>query len=864
MKLTKDITPKKWVKGPGKALASLTCVLLLIPRVWAQETEGDKQGPSSVEQMDFNPGFLHGAGIDVSQFREGNPVSPGVYPLNVLVNGELRGRFDILFVAVPGKTNAEPSFSSGELSQLGIKPAEGVAMDSGKSHRLSELIQDSQTYYNSGDFELNISVPQMNQVVYPRGYVDPARWEEGNVAGFLDYNANIYGLSTGPDNGESRSDDYTSNIGLLAGFNMAGWRFRQRSNTGWTKDDNQLHTSTLATYAATDLTRLKSQLTLGDSNTSGNLFDSFNLRGLQLQSDDRMLPEGLRNYSPIVRGVAESNARVTITQHGMTVYQTIVPPGPFELTDIGAMGYGGDLQMTIAEADGSTRISSIPFSAPPMLLHKDVTNFELAVGEMNDDSLQEKPKLAQLIMRYGLGNRFTLYGGSQVAEHYHALSIGNAINTVIGGISFDLIRAWAEVEDGKQSDGNSYSIAFTKFMTETSTNLTMAAYRYSTKGYYSLRDASIARDGRTNDDYDVDYRTKSRFTASISQTLWDNSTLNFSGSLYSYWSNDATAKQYSVTWTKSLRKFSFALTAMRTRDEDGDYDNSVMASVNIPLSSGIDSRPLFSSIYSTYSHSDPKSDRFQLNANGSQGEQSEFTYGVGTALQNAHGEDGRESVSGNMNYRSPVGQFGMTAGVDNSGSSRQLSLSASGSMVAHKGGVTFGPSVGESPFAIIGAPGAAGTRVFNGQGAKVDGRGYAIVPSLTPYRENGVGLDYKTVPDNVDVLESQRTVVPREGAIIAVDMKTIEGAPMVLIIRDEKGQPVPAGSELQNDRRVSQGMVGQGGMAFVRGWDPASGNLWVVSGENKCRIVPQVNTQNKVIAGHNNNIVQMEVTCYLN
>ncbi|MDK9361824.1 fimbria/pilus outer membrane usher protein [Lelliottia wanjuensis] len=863
MKRALNLSPKT-LKVPVRTLASLTCVLLLIPKVWAQQTGNDADGTSSVEQMDFNPGFIHGASIDVSQFREGNPVTAGIYPLNVLVNGEQRGRFNVHFLAVQGKANAEPSFTAEELTQLGIKPTEGTLLESGKAYRLSEAVKGSQTYYNSGDLELSIGVPQINQVIYPRGYVDPARWSEGDIAGFLDYNANIYGLSTGPDNGESRSDDYTSNIGLLTGFNIAGWRIRQRSNTGWSKEDSTLHTSSLATYAATDLTRLKSQLTLGDSNTTGNLFDSFNLRGVQLQSDDRMLPEGLRNYSPILRGIAQTNARVTITQHGLVVYQTIVPPGPFELNDIGAMGYGGDLQMTIAEADGSTRISNIPFSAPPMLLHKDVANFEVAVGEMNDDSLKEKPKLAQLIMRYGLGNHYTLYGGSQVAEHYHALSVGNAINTLIGGVSFDLIRAWAEVEDGKESNGNSYSVAFTKFMSETSTNLTLAAYRYSTKGYYSLRDASIARDGRTNDDYDVDYRTKSRFSASVSQTLWDNSTLNFSGSLYSYWTSDATAKQYSLTWSKSLRYFSFALTAMRTSDEDGDYENSVMASVNVPLSGGIDSRPLFSSIYSTYSHSDPKSDRFQLNANGSQGEQSELTYGVGTSLQNAQGEDGREAVSGNMSYRSPVGQFGMTAGVDNTGSSRQLSVSASGSVAAHKGGVTFGPSVGESPFAIIGAPGATGARVFNGQGAKVDRRGYAIMPSLTPYRENSVALDYKTVPENVDVMESQRTVIPREGAILAVDMKTIEGVPMVLIIHDENGQPIPAGSELLDDKGVSQGMSGQSGMAFVRGWDPASGNLWVVSGNDKCRIVPRVNNQNRVNASQSNSIVQMEVTCYRN
>ncbi|WP_411026971.1 fimbria/pilus outer membrane usher protein, partial [Salmonella sp. s55044] len=108
------------------------------------------------------------------------------------------------------------------------------------------------------------------------------------------------------------------------------------------------------------------------------LFDSYKIRGAQLESDERMLPESLRNYTPIVRGVADTNARVKITQRGQTIYETVVPPGAFEITDIGAMGYGGDLEMTITEADGRQRIQNIPFSAPPMLLHKSISRFAIS------------------------------------------------------------------------------------------------------------------------------------------------------------------------------------------------------------------------------------------------------------------------------------------------------------------------------------------------------------------------------------------------------------------------------------------------------------------------------------------------------
>lgn len=159
---------------------------------------------------------------------------------------------------------------------------------------------------------------------------------------------------------------------------------------------------------------LKSELTLGDATTSGLIFDSLTIRGIQLQSEYRMLPDGLRNYTPVINGIAETNARVRITQRGQTVYETMVPAGPFTINDVGAMGYGGDLEMTITEADGRVRTQIIPFSAPPMLLHKGVSNFGITAGKLKDDTLRERPKVIQGIYQYGLGSMYTLYAGGAI------------------------------------------------------------------------------------------------------------------------------------------------------------------------------------------------------------------------------------------------------------------------------------------------------------------------------------------------------------------------------------------------------------------------------------------------------------------
>lgn len=838
--------------------------MFMIQRAWASESDVKTEGEgynNDPQVVEYNTGFIHGAGIDVSRYMKGNPIAAGVHTVTVVVNGESRGRHDINFVSSDGSENAQPEFTQEELKLFGIQVKETTkstpeinSKNSAEQRTtLKNIIPDSHYSYDDSVFELDLNVPQANLVALPRGYVDPARWESGVTAGYVDYSANVYD-STSHDDKENLS----GNLGMLLGFNAGDWRFRQRLNTSWSQQDGS-STQNQYSYAQTDITALKSQLTLGDSTTPGELFDSFTLLGAQLQSDDRMLPEGLRNYVPVLRGVAETNAKVTVTQHGQKIYEAVVPPGQFELNDIGAMGYGGDLQLTVTEADGRQHIQNIPFSAPPMLLHEDISRFSLVMGELNDDSIDGSPKIVETVYQRGLTSGYTVYGGAQVAEHYNSVAVGNSINTPIGGISLDLTHAKSELRDDKESSGNSVNVGYTKYLQQTLTNMTLAAYRYSSKGFYSFRDASIARYGNKNSDNGVDYRTKERFTASISQAVWAGSSLSLSASLYNYWDERDPGKQYSATFSNTQRYFSWSVTAMRTDNGEGSYDNSMMLSLSVPIGRSYLDKPLFNSIYSTASHDDNGHNAFQMNANGSQGAQSELTYGVGTAVSGDHSMSGQESVNGNMNYRSAYGQQGFTVSADNH-SSRQFSLSANGSAVAHKGGLTLGPQLGDGPFAIVGAEGAEGAKVLNGNGSKIDRNGYAIVPSLTPYRENSVAVDTKGLPETVDILENERVVVPRMGAAISVDMKTNVGKPMILIIRDEQHKYLPMGTELVDEKGESQSLTGQNGMAFIRGWDPETHSLFALLGNSRCKVIPDTapGVEPTVING---SIVQREMKC---
>lgn len=56
------------------------------------------------------------------------------------------------------------------------------------------------------------------------------------------------------------------------------------------------------------------------------MLESVPYRGIKLASDESMLPQSQRGFAPVVRGIAQSNAMVTIRQNNSVIYQTSVPP----------------------------------------------------------------------------------------------------------------------------------------------------------------------------------------------------------------------------------------------------------------------------------------------------------------------------------------------------------------------------------------------------------------------------------------------------------------------------------------------------------------------------------------------------------
>lgn len=775
--------------------------------------EGLRAARTTLAAVQFNPAFLSGSVANIDSFARGNPVPAGLYTVELSVNGAGFGQRDVQFLAVPGSETARPCFTLEALGGLGVDvaklaAAQAAMADPAACVRIDNILPDVEAAYDPAELTLALTIPQASMVHTPMGYVNPALWDSGINAGIAQYNFNAY---TASQNGNDSTSAY---LGLQFGVNLGQWRFRQRSTLNWSSIDGATQWSNVAAYVERDLTSLRSRLTVGDSFTTGEIFDSFGVRGVQVSTDDRMLPDSMRAYAPAVRGVAESNARVTVRQNNTILYETSVPPGPFELTDLPATGYGGDLQVTVDEADGRRRTFAVPFAAVPQLLRVGSTRFNVTGGQYRDTTIANQPWAVQATVQHGLSNLLTGYTGMLASEGYSAGLIGMAVNTPIGAVAADVTVARTELASGPQN-GASWRISYSKRVPRYDTNLLIGAYRYSTEGFYSLRDAIYARNLQNPGANATGYRTRNRVQININQPLGRLGALYLSGSTQDYWGGgqgrDIT---FQAGFTGSIGRIGYTVYAQQTYDQNRSRQTQI--GLNLSIALGRDSslqRGPFDTLTANLARDTDGGSTMQATLNGSTSGEAPISYGL-NAQRTASSYDHTVVMGGNATYRARYGTYSANASVGNQ--MRQVGLNADGSLVAHAGGITFGPPLGQAA-ALVEAKGAEGGRIINGQGARIDGNGYALLPTLMPYRMNRVAIDPLDLPDDVELSSTSEDVAPRANALVLVRMATVRGEAVLVTARDGNGAPLPLGTALFDAGGKSLGIVGQGGLAFLRG-----------------------------------------------
>lgn len=789
---------------------------------------------TGAQQASFNPDFLQGPAshrVDISRFERGNPVAPGSYQLDVYVNQNGIGQQDVLVQDAQDGRASRYCFKHNQLASLGLDAAR--VSDATELNAdcvdVTQQLPGAQAELDLATLRLDLTIPQAFLKLPSRGYVDPRAWDRGVTAGFIDYNANAY---RNEGRGQESTQFYT---GLNVGLNIGDWRLRHNGSYSHSSGSGPTtsHYDAVSSYAQRDLTGLKSQLTLGEYYTPSDLFDSVPYTGVQLSSDDRMLPDSQRGFAPAIRGTAESNARVTVRQGGTVLYETSVAPGPFVINDLYNTGYSGDLKVTVTEADGRVRSFTVPFASVAQLLRPGTSRYSLTAGKYRDDWLKNKPRFAQGTYQRGISNKWTGYIGGIIADQYRALQGGIALSTSLGAFAFDTTHSRAsglQKRGGLNSSarGQSSRLSYSKLLESTRTNFVVAAYRFSSEGYLSFGDFARARDpGAT-----PARRQRNRFQLNINQPLANGyGSLFLSGSSQSYWqAGQSRDTSYQAGYSNSYRWGSMSLSASRVESNRGKKITQYMLTLSFPL--GRSSRAPYLSSSGTYSN---KGDlNSQLSVSGALGEFNQFNYGVYGSRSRAGGETSN-SGGGNVQYR--AASTNVSGSYSEGDGYRQIGLGLSGSVVAHPEGITFSQSQGETR-AIVEAKNAKGARLLNNNGDQLGGSGYGVVAGLMPYRQNEVAIDPKGIADDVELQLTSQSIAPRYGAVVMLSYPTVTGEPVLLTLHNEQRQALPVGAEVLDAKGNSLTLVGQGSRVFFRATEP-QGQLtvrWGQSSDRQCLV----------------------------
>lgn len=832
---------------------------------------------SLAEEIFFNPNALeidnpNTTPIDLSRFSTKGGQAPGTYRVDIYINSELQETRDVEFVeGTTGKLM--PKLTLGQYRRW------GVAIDSAaelKDVAEDKVITDLSSYIPSAkiifDFQhqiLKISVPQALMRTTAQGTIDPQYWDEGVTALLLSY-----GLSGSREwHSQGVNDNYFLN--LHSGFNIGGWRLRNYStamlnknsdNTGnnneASNENNHLNWDSIDTYIQHDIPSIKGQFIAGESYTPSDVFDSIPFRGVQIGSDDNMMPDSLRGFAPTIRGIANSNAQVTVKQDGNVIYQTYVSPGAFSIKDLYPTSSSGELQIIVKESDGSEHTFIQPFSNVAVMQREGNLKYAAMVGKYRPVSSHDDNSLIeQSTLIYGLPHDMTVYGGVQHSPNYRSAALGLGVGLGDwGAFSVDATQANTSLttnEGDINKKGQSYRFQYSKSIAATDSTITLAGYRYSTKGFYTLQESLDydQPDDTYNNNWHGNKRSKLQLTFSQNLVGLDWGSLAISGYQQDYWNEEGYERNLSVSYNNSfVNGIAWSLMYMYTQytnksantSSNTHANNKKQVSINVSIPLG---KWLPGAYATTSMNSDLHGGMYsQAGISGTALKDNNLSYymsqGTGNNNQNYNGQVG-------MDYKGSYGE--LNVGYNYSDNSRQVNYGAQGSVVVHQHGITFGqPLVGDiSALALVEAPGADNAKVNNGTGLSTDWRGYTIVPYLNSYRRSRIALEPSTLKDDVDIKNNVTTVVPTAGAVVAAAFKTNVGHRVLITFQQDKfAVPFGAMVSVDGSENPDVGIVNENGEVYLSGL-PERGSItakWGLNNEMKCHadfVLPASTGKNK-------------------
>ncbi|EHE6020380.1 fimbria/pilus outer membrane usher protein [Salmonella enterica] len=790
---------------------------------------------ASGRSYEFDAALIGGQGdVDVSLFNEGLQ-QPGTYNVTIIVNGNtVDSNIPVSFhlVEEEGRRSLQPCLTREQFICYGVD----VSKYPGLRDDETQCAEPGRVPQSTADFDFNqqqlvLVFPPQAMLPILKGIAPESLWDDGMTALILGWDASTqHNENRGA--WSSRSD--SNYVRLQPGFNFGPWRLR--SGFTWQKSSSRPGKwENTWTYAERGINRLKSRLTLGESYTTGSVSDSVPFRGVMMASDESMVPYDQREFAPVVKGIARTQARVEVKQNGYMMTSTTVPAGPFEITDLPATGSNGDLQVRVEESDGAVQEFTVPYTAPAVALRRGYLRYSVAGGQYrpSQDGVKQGPLMSAELM-YGLPWNLTAYGGLQAAEHYQSGSAGLGI--MLGGwgaMSVDMTRARSQRYGEAQQSGERWRVRYSKTL-DTGTTLNVTSEEYDSAGYSRLSETlDTWRDGADRYRYGRyrSYRQKNRTDIYMSQSLGRFGYVSLGGSRQTYHNDRSGNASWRAGYGTSLwgrAYLSLNWTRNRRTDRNGRQSDESLTSLylSVPLRGWSSGSP----VYATYQMNGQShgSTNHELGMYGDSLDQ-RLHWDIRERYRDGAGDDKTDSAL-YLDYRGGYGE--VTGNYSRSRYRQQVGAGLRGLVVMSGDGITAGQPSGGT-MALVEAPGVSGAPVGGWPGVRTDFRGYTTQGYLTPYQKNDISIDPTLLPDDAAVSQTTVSVVPTRGAVVKARFRTSVGNRVLLTLMREGGVAVPFGAVVTVEgSENSTGITGDGGQVYLTGV-PDKGKVTVRWGQGQ-------------------------------
>lgn len=752
--------------------------------------------------------------IDLSYVKQVNGVAVGTYSLNTSINNERSlGTLNLKFDHLDANLTAVLCIDEQLLQRLDLRPEVLERLPKKDCLVIKDLSPDAYYDLNMADLALNLSLPLTIINQRPKGYIAPESFDKGVSSAFVGYDFNSYTRKS-----EDKQNATSNFLGLTGGLNLGQFNYRHAGTFESNGSDLSRYRSYLNTIS-TDVLRLNARVTAGDFYTQAYGIDSAKIRGLQLATDISMLPWSQRNYAPLIRGIANTNALVSVFQNGQKVYERTVPAGEFEFNDL-TVGNNGDLTVQITENGGERREFIVPMQSNMNLIRVGQLNYSVASGRYQLGNQLTDSYVGQLSSEYGLTNYVSLYSGANITDSYQNYLLGFGHSNRLGGFRFDVEHSKASLVQ-QNHIGQKYKLDYQYSHAPANVSL-YTSLQYQDPKFLNLNSMMSMQnyeylDQDQLENFFLSYNLKQQMSMTLNKSF-DRSelgTLSFSMFKSNYWDSTKDFTQYGLSYNNRWNKLSYSFGYSQNNRTSIFGNNDKEKRFNLSLSLPLSWNKRTTNIYANAQHSDSKGrpTNASLGFSGNAGNNKQVSYSITSSHNWSEYSNSNSSVSANVNYNLPSVRLGAVVG--KSDSQKQYGLSARGAFVAHPYGITATNQISDT-YTIIHAKGAGGANVMNAWGTKLDYWGNAIYSNLSPYASNRIAIDTKDLDLDLNIKANQTEVIPRRYSSTLVKFEVEKTSNILLNVAIAGGaKQIPIGVRATTGDGKIAGIFGQSNQLFI-------------------------------------------------